>query len=797
MSKLTRRDFLKLSAAVGVAVAGGSKLLQAMELDLGGKDFHQIRPFYERKKNPCICTLCPYLCAGISFSEDGVIKKVEGNPDYIATRGKLCPKGLALHLSAYDPDRILTPLKRVGKRGEGKWKGITWEEAIAEVSNRISDVLKSGKKDGIYLNEGSFTESPLVRFMNTIGSKGIVRSRFPSISNQIKRKALGYTCGVDFLLPDLENARYLLNFGSNILETAFPLAERLTHGIVEKRLKLVTFDVRMSNTAGRSDEWIPIFPGSDGIIALAMANVIIEEGLADKRFIDSWTNYPFDRLKSHLKQFTPEVAEEKSGVPQDTIRRIAIEFATTKPATIFTQNGVSYHQNGLYNEIACLLLPIITGNIEVEGGYLLPRVFQIGPPQPIPPKEERLQGELNHTFPFKVKKGEVEVTMLLNHRSNPAYTSPAASMWREVLKDEGLIPYIVDFSPFMSETSLLADIILPDIVDVERFNLVSSPSSLLPVAGIALPGIEPLGGRDVRMTLKAIIDALDPDGSKKMKEFWAFASPEEWVMKEVEGASELKGRYEDLAGEWRLPTYGRLDPKTKKIVDEDGKVVRAEYGLHEKVRFKTPSKKIELFIKPLEEKGLSPLPVWVENPDHKALKENEYILTTFKVAYHSMSNTTNIKYLTEILHSNPLWINEGEAKRRGIEDGSLVRVSSPVGYIVTKAWLTEGIHPKVVGISTSVGRWAYGRVATATPHDNPPLWSKGDDLDIEDNLWWRDKGVNVNDIIPISIEPVTGSQAWFDTVVTVTPAEPGDRYGDIKVDNSKHLAIYEGLFKKG
>lgn len=122
MSRLTRRNFLKLSAAAGVAVAGGNRLLSAMELPLGGKDYYQIRPFHERRRYPYLCTLCPYLCPGFAFGEEGVVKKIEGNPDYIATRGKLCPRGLPHTF----PHMTLTgsshPLKgRVkGARGGGR-----------------------------------------------------------------------------------------------------------------------------------------------------------------------------------------------------------------------------------------------------------------------------------------------------------------------------------------------------------------------------------------------------------------------------------------------------------------------------------------------------------------------------------------------------------------------------------------------------------------------------------------------------------------------------------------------------
>ncbi|MBI5683195.1 MAG: molybdopterin-dependent oxidoreductase [Deltaproteobacteria bacterium] len=302
MPKLTRRNFLKLGAASGVILTGGSKTLQAMELKLGGEDRHQIRPFHPRATYSYVCTLCPYHDTGIAFVEGGKVVKLEGNPDHIATRGKFCPKGMAGLLAAYDPDRLLYPLKRIGKRGEGKWKRITWDEAIKDVSSRIKTAMDSGAAKALVLNTGEYKDSALTRFMQSIGSESVFRSRTISLSNPNKKKMLEDTVGVDTLTPDFANARYVLNFGANIIETAFPFAQRLADAIVEKRMKLVTFDVRLSNTAGRSDEWFPIFPGTDGIVMLAMANVIMQEGLADTEFINKWTNYPSDKLASYLKQ---------------------------------------------------------------------------------------------------------------------------------------------------------------------------------------------------------------------------------------------------------------------------------------------------------------------------------------------------------------------------------------------------------------------------------------------------------------------------------------------------------------
>ena len=313
MTDIDRRDFMKISATAAAATACPT-FLNAMELDLGGKDFHQIRTFEPRQRKPYLCTMCSYFDGGFTYAEAGEILKTEGNPDHIATRGKFCAKGLASFFSAYDPDRILTPLKRAGARGSGQWQEIGWTEAIAEVAGKVRDAL--GDADSIYLNEGGFKEGGSVRFMDTIGSQSVIRSRIPSIGTAPKQLALEQALGVNFALPDFEHTKYVLNFGANIMETALPLAQRLTDGVVNNKLKLVTFDVRMSNTAGRSDEWFPVFPGSDGIIALAMANVIMEKGLADVGFIDAWvkysseqgvrTDYASGHLLQDLRGFTPE-----------------------------------------------------------------------------------------------------------------------------------------------------------------------------------------------------------------------------------------------------------------------------------------------------------------------------------------------------------------------------------------------------------------------------------------------------------------------------------------------------------
>ncbi|GAB0057386.1 Thiosulfate reductase/polysulfide reductase [Candidatus Magnetaquicoccaceae bacterium FCR-1] len=782
MPEIRRREFLVASGTL-LASAALPAPANAMELELGGKSYHQLRTFHPRVRSHYACTLCPYCDGGFTYAENGHIQKAEGNPDHVATRGKFCAKGLASFLSACDPDRITMPLKRVGPRGSGNWREIGWDEAIAEVAGKVAEALS--QPDTIVVNEGDSRDGAAARFLATVGSSSLFRSCAPGLGGAARQEGLRRMVGVSYLLPDLEHARYVLNFGCNILETALPLAQRLTDGLVNNRLKLVTFDVRMSNTAGRSHEWIPVFPGTDGFVALAMCRHILEKGLADGDFIRNWTNTTPEELLVALAPYTTQKAAEISGVPEKSIKRLAVEFAKNKPGAVVTMNGVSRRDNGIDAEQACTLLAVITGNIDNEGGLCLPRQFQVGVPQPAPkPVEGGEKLRLNHTLPFEILDKSRVVKVLFNHLSNPVYSAPAASIWREALKNESLVPLVVDFSPFMSETAEWADLILPDVVGVERHDLVSAPTALWPWVSISQPSVKPVGSaRDVRETFKKIVEVIDADGQKGMKPLWAFTSARQWVEQASAATPGLEGNYKKLQNKGFWPDHGKIDPADRKIV-KDGEALPVAYHTFQKTGFATPSGKIEVVVPDLK-----------PNPRHARLEKGQFVLATYKVAYHALSMTTNLKYLAEIHHANPLWINKAQARELEIADGDLVRVTSEVGYLVTKAFVTNGVHPKVVGISTSVGRTSYGRVAKADPFGKVPDYARKElvDEDIDDNIWWRDRGVSPNEILPLAVSARHGEQAWNDTVVTVTPADPGDVYGTVHVDNARHLAIFKQM----
>jgi anaerobic selenocysteine-containing dehydrogenase len=849
---VSRRGFLKLGGTTA-AVAGtlASTRLAAMEQDLGGKDFSPATG-KERQAVPYTCLVCNIEDGGIAYVEDGRIVKLEGNPDHPGNRGKLCAKGNSGFLHVYDPDRIMTPLLRTGKRGEGKWKRISYDEATTLLAKKLREVIDRSKKanDPAVLNEIVFkwgrnrTGGAVHRFMHALGSNTMVNHT--NICESSKKIGLEPSWGPDIESCDWANTKYVLNFGSNVTETAYfhnPNAQRLVDGMVNNKAKLVTFDPRLSNTAGLSDEWFAPFPGTDGAVALAMAHVIMTEKLYDDAFIRTWTNVTPEQLTEHLKPYTPDFAEKESGISARDIRRIAREFATTKPATTFSYRGPAKHVYGTYQEAAIHMLNVITGNVEKKGGYCLPRGMDWPQPQPKPPAGKTpsvlsapplypLAGhQVSTHMPYMVKKGEAKVSVYMTLYDNPVYTYPSSHVWEAMLKDEAQIPFFCSFSPYMSETAELADLIIPDVTYLERHDPESMPSDLRPWLGIRQPVIKPLGGtQEFRQTLIDTIHKVDADGALDIKKYFAFKGPEEWMRAHFDDIPGLKqdGGYDYLKKHGVWPKYGKVDPVTSKIVDKNGDEVEAEYGLHTKelsatqmdgaevgadgritkggktigVRingrncagFGTPSGKIELYKEKFKTYGFNPLPVY-KRIASRDKKPDELVLTTYKVNVHTQSRTASVKYLAELYHKNPAWMNPKTAAAKGIADGDLIRVTSSLGYIVTRAHLTEGIHPDVVAISTACGHSAYGRLAQLKQKEAQAEWAQGGDPDITHNVWWDDKGVHPNPIVKLQVDPIGGSQGWYDTVVTVTKAQAGDTYGDVKVSVEASMKDYEDTLR--
>jgi len=848
-----RREFLMLGGAAaaaglaGISVARGDELLQNAgiadtPLIKGNKDFSPIT-YKERKAVPSACLQCVTRCPIIGYVEDGKLTKISPQFNSIRTEGTLCAKGQGGVNQVYDPDRILFPLRRVGARGEGKWKRITWDEALDELAARLKKLRDEGTPEKFMFHYGRLKSSgsKLIKglFMSTYGSGTI--GNHTAICEGGKWVAQELTWGGHYDNWDFDNTRFVLNFGSNVFEAHTnhtPTAHRLTRALIERNVRMVTFDVRLSNTAAKSSEWVPIKPGTDIAVVLAMCNVVMEEGLYQiegkdfLRFcratkdVGATTDDKIAALNAHLARYTPEWAEGISGVSAQKIRDIAREFALGRPSCVISYRGAVTHAFGVETERAVQMLAAITGNVDAPGT----RLKAVGPHWKYPkgpknkPRSRKLgivngfKGEValpNHHVSHQVLPvikdgfaGRPEIYMWYTYQ--PVYSNGDCKLNMEVLKDENLIPFTVAISPFYDESSSLADMILPDATYLERWDWedMVSPNQI-PEYYLRQPIVPPMGEvRDFgdvvcdlakRMGMPLGVDTKEEfvrracemtpavkkaGGFDYMKEHGVYHDPEEKAaffsyMREIPSdALGAEGVIFDEATQlyWN---WKKAHAKSREAALENGyaNTKHAYKGyvgqlIGAKVYRGFPPDKVnktgylELYSEIMEGKGFNPMPSYYPIPEHAAMKPEELILVTYKVNVQSHSRTQNCKWLTEIYHDNPAWINPTTAAERGIADGDLIKVRSEVGEITTKAKVTPAVVPGTVAISNHCGHWSYGRYASGKP---TPADLRSDIPDPDaSRIWWTGKnGVHPNWLIPLKSDPIGGEMRWNDAVVTV------------------------------
>lgn len=752
MDRLTRRDFLRLGAggiALFACMSPWRRFSSASELRRGGASVSRTTGRF-RKAIPSTCLQCYARCGIIGYNEYGRIAKIGGNPKHPNNRGSICARGQAGINFVYDPDRIPYPIKRNGRRGSKNWRRISWEEAYGEVTERLVELRERGHPEQfIFHSSRDITNRDFTdRFLNAFGTPTTLNHAFLGGLN--KGIALNATMGAEVDINDVSHSRYILNFGANPYESHFlyvPLIQRITESRMNLGTKLVTFDVRLSQTAGKSDEWLPIKPGTDAAVALAMARVIMRKGLHDRGFLEDWTNCSPDELLEHLERFSPEWAEEISGVKASDIRRIAIEFATSKPATTISGGGSTKHMNGTQNERVMFLLNAITGNIDAKGGYCLPRRYELVQPNPTPlqvkPKEGNRPLLEDHTIFRNIKEGKLKAGVLMTRMDNPVYGGPDPRLSMEVLQDEKLIPSFVSIDSFINETNVFADLILPEATYLERWGLESPPSmDMIPFISLRQPIIKPLGES---IPFTDILIELAHRVGGGMEEYFRFGNTENYLeilLFQIE-------KLQDVGGLDYLMEHGVwFDPDRK-----------ADYLAYRKNGIKTPSGRFEIFSDEMGSIGSNPLPTYQLIEQHQDLKDENFFLTIFQWNVHTYFQTANCMWLSEIVHDNAVWINHEVARQRGIRMGDRVKISSPIGSITSRAFITHGIHPRVIALSDNVGHWEYGRIAQGKRFKS---------RDPETNLvWWGKKGngTHPNFLIPIQKDSIAGGQGWMDTIV--------------------------------
>ncbi len=516
-----RRQFLRGLGVTAVAgstlpyanLAIGSPLKGTLLLD-AGRDFSPDTG-KERKRVPSACWQCVARDGIVGYVEDGRLTHIEGNPELPRTNGKLCARGQGGVGQLYNPDRLLFPMKRTGKRGEGKWKRISWEAALSELSGKLKDLQVKGKPEKFMFHYGRMkgSTSTVVKkyFLPAYGTK--TYDGHTAICESAKWTSQELVWGGHYDVNDVARTNYILNFGCNFFETHtshIPLSQRVRAAQKDRGVKVVTFDVRLSNTAAKSDEWHPVKPGTDAAIILAMCHIIMKNNLHDVDFIETWTNTTVKELKKHLKSMTPAWAEKISGVSAKDIEQIALEFAKAKPGTCVSYRGLSTHYNGVENHRIAKMLDAICGNIDVPGGTCKavgPKwKNSFKPPKAHPKKLKKVYApkgayayathsschQVISTIKSLPASERPEVYMVYCY--NPVYVNGNCQENIDILKDESIFPYIVVSDVAYSETAALADLLLPDATYLERWDVDDMVSyDMIHEFYIRQPVVEPIG----------------------------------------------------------------------------------------------------------------------------------------------------------------------------------------------------------------------------------------------------------------------------------------------------------------
>ncbi|NIO48391.1 MAG: molybdopterin-dependent oxidoreductase [Candidatus Aminicenantes bacterium] len=716
---------------------------------------------------PTTCEQCPAGCGINAYLNGERLVQLLGNPDHPNNQGGICAKGIAGLNLVNDPERLLYPLMRKGPRGEGQWTRITWDEVYSTLAARLKKMIREGRINEFVIDKGH--DDPLLdRFISAIGATRTIDR--PGLKNLNRTAALTSMTGFPSLVEDVGRSRFILNFGANPYanhDQFVGIARRLIHARVEKGARLITFDVRMSETAAKSDAWYPIKAGTDGIVALAMAKVIVEKGLVNEDFMDRKTNTSLTMIKNHLSQYTPEKAAEESGVRAADIEHLAVEFATQKPSMVLIGGGISDHKNGTQNVRSVALLNWLVGNLEKEGGLFYPRY-----PASLEPNAAVLRPRLNSDVNVKgikeLKETNTRINTYFAYLSNPAYVEPDCESTASLLKDEKTVPFLVVMDTHLTETALLADMALPAATYLEGWGLSTAPSlDKVPILNLRQPVVFMIS------TAKVLRSPTFDVGKLLEPMFRPRGEAEEVGNVCLELARRIKGRVAR-----NLPYKNTQDYITRLVYSISG--LKTEGGLKnlktqgfwtEKTsnsggyrysgdkELPASRQKVEIYSKALKQNGYSPL------PDYEPLfapekKKDEFILTTFKSNLWA-KGTANSKWVREILHENRLWINKDVARRLGIKNGERVRVTSSVGSLVSRVLTTHRIHPWSVAMAEGLGHSAVGKVAKGKRF-------KSNDQDT--NLIWWDKkgnGVNPNEIIVRQADPIGGGLGLKDTRVRI------------------------------
>ena len=457
---------------------------------------------------PTVCFNCEAACGLLAYvdKETGRIRKFEGNPAHPGSRGRNCAKGPATLNQVNDPERILYPLKRTGKRGEGKWQRVSWDEVLDDLAAQIRKALTDGRRNEILYHVGRPGHELIYnqRILHSWGVDG--HNSHTNICSAGARTGYAFWQGVDRPSPDYANARFILLLSSHLEAGHYfnPHAQRLIEAKTSGA-KLCVIDTRLSNTAARADYWLSTWPGSEAALLLAMCNLILREDLYDAGFMRRWINWEeflreehpqrpqsfpafIEVLKEIYAHYTPEFAARESGADANVIVEVAREIGRAGHAFAahVWRNAAAGNLGGWQVARTLEFLSVLVGAVGTPGGTAPAAANKFIPVPPMMPPPPSAWNELmwprefplaffemSFLLPHFFKEGRGKLAAYFTRVYNPVWTNPDGMSWIEALSDENKIERHACLTPIWSETAWFADYVLPMGLASERHDLMS------------------------------------------------------------------------------------------------------------------------------------------------------------------------------------------------------------------------------------------------------------------------------------------------------------------------------------
>lgn len=806
--EVSRRSFLKGGLALGAVST--TTLSSPNILADDTKDLKKNPSLL--KQIPTVCEMCVNKCAAIATVKNGIVTKLDPNPLFPKSRNMLCARGAAGVHALYDPDRLKYPLIRTGKRGDGKFRKASWDEAYEYIKEKLVKILNEEEDNrsciGYCAGEGMAEHTFKVFMQSKFGSSNFLNHATICLQTAVS----GYASTIGgYGIADMENAKYVIMGGANRAEAILtPDTMDMFKRTRGRGLKLVVIDPRFTNTAIHADEYLAIKPGTDLAFVLALTYVVLSEEIYNREYVkNNFSN--FEKYKNHIlsNKYTPKWAQEITGIDAKSIRKVARDFMANAPQAIYYQGRRStFAKNDFQLRRAQAIFSALGGGIDVKGGIIFGRALPLNGHEVNIPMyanaKERIEKDAAALIVASGswvawrnmvtdKKTPYPIRGMFTYKQNPMLSVPNINRTKKMFE---MLDLVVTIDTMPSDTAMMSDVILPECTYLEREDPIKSFGGSEPAIILRQKVIEPMyDTKPVNEIMYGLANVLT-------KPLWEITKKyDEDVQEELEEEGVDEAEYyeengfnltdafeenqEEINRHMFEPKYGKeawnslrkkgvyypnmdkyfkkLDANNYEYYPKD-KRYYSVLKLHEehhspneylhdtcvnmqdiailKRKFKTGSKKVECYLQSMANKGIDAMPTW-RDEDYVKVPDGKFKFITGRHAQFTQNSTQNNIMLLELMPQNYIWINDKEAKKRGIEFGDMLEVKSESGVVHIKAYPTSAIIKKTLFYVHGFGAKSSGLT------------------------FGYKNGASDNEIIGDRIESAFGSAIMHDAIVSI------------------------------